>query len=102
MIYEKLWKAIDLEIPLVLTDMETFLVRDGEITEDDLKNFKLAAKKVREAYETENKDVSIKLVQEAISVLNSIKPKKPFPPEMKIRFEDLKKTLEECINDFKE
>lgn len=102
MIYEKLWKAIDLEIPLVLTDMETFLVRDGEITEDDLKNFKLAAKKVREAYETENKDVSIKLIQEAISVLNSIKPKKPFPPEMKIRFEDLKKTLEECINDFKE
>ncbi|AWR94262.1 hypothetical protein [Acidianus brierleyi] len=102
MIYEKLWKAIDLEIPLVLTDMETFLVRDGEITEDDLKNAKLAAKKVRDAYEAKNKDASIKLVQEAISILNSIKPKKPFPPEMKIRFEDLKKTLEECINDSKE
>ncbi len=101
MIYEKLWKAIDLEIPLVLTDMETFLVRDGEITEDDLKNAKLAAKKIREAYETENKDTSIKLIQEAISILNSLKPKKPFPPEMRIRFEDLKKTLEEIVNDSK-
>jgi outer membrane protein TolC len=99
MIYEKLWKAIDLEIPLVLTDMETFLVRDGEITEDDLKNTKLAFKKVREAYE--NEDNAIKLIQEAISILNSIKPKKPFPPEMRIRFEDLKKTLEECIKDSK-
>ncbi|MCI2414217.1 MAG: hypothetical protein MPF33_03020 [Candidatus Aramenus sp.] len=96
-VYEKLWTAIDLLIPLVTADMETFLVKNGEVTEEDLNNYRNAVKKVKEAYKSSDINRSLQLVNEAVQILESIKPKKPFPPEMKIRFEELKDTLKSCV-----
>ncbi len=100
-VHEKLWTAIDLIIPLVTADMETFLVKDGEITEEDLNNYRTAIKKVKEAYKLSDTNRSLQLISEAVQILDSIKPKKPFPPEMKIRFEELKDTLKSCLTEGK-
>jgi hypothetical protein len=40
------------------------------------------------------KKEAIQIVSKSLELLNSITPRKPMPPEMKIRFEDLKRNLE--------
>nr|WP_155864371.1 hypothetical protein [Acidianus infernus] len=83
--------------------METFLIKDGEITEDDLKIFNEASELIKKAYYNAEKDPNsvINLVKEALTKLESIKPKKPFPPEMRIRFDELKSSLMEILGESK-
>ncbi|WP_369610959.1 hypothetical protein [Sulfurisphaera javensis] len=94
-----LWRVIDNDIPLVNDDMTTFLVKDGEITEEDLKIWNDAVKKIKEAYKkvNYNQNDAKSLLNSALELLNSIKPKKPFPPEVKIRFDELKNSVSKCI-----
>lgn len=93
-----LWRVIDNDIPLVNDDMTTFLIKDGEITEEDLKNWNEAVKKIKNAYKViQRKDEAKSLLSSSLELLNSIKPKKPFPPEMRIRFEELKNSVAKCI-----
>ncbi|MBB5253925.1 hypothetical protein [Sulfurisphaera ohwakuensis] len=94
-----LWKVIDNDIPLVNDDMHTFLIKDGEITEEDLKIWNDAVKKIKEAYKKLifNENEAKSLLNSSLELLNSIKPKKPFPPEVRIRFEELKTSVAKCI-----
>lgn len=96
----KLWIVIDLQLPLVESDMNTFLLQDGEITKEDLDNFNNAAKIIFNAYELaeKNETKAKELISQALQILENIKPKKPFPPEMRIRFEELKQTLKEIVS----
>ncbi len=98
-----LWRIIDLQLPLVKSDMESFLVKDGEITEDDLKTFNEIVELIKKAYYNAEKDpnLSKNLVNEALTKLETIKPKKPFPPEMRIRFDELKSSLKEILGENK-
>lgn len=94
-----LWRVIDNDIPLVNDDITTFLIRDGEITQDDLKLWNDAVKKIKEAYKkiySDEKEAQ-SLLSSSLELLNSIKPKKPFPPEMRIRFEELKASISKCL-----
>ncbi|BDC19590.1 hypothetical protein [Acidianus sp. HS-5] len=98
-----LWRIIDLQLPLVKSDMESFLVKDGEITEDDLKTFNEASELIKKAYNIAENDLnsSKNLLKEALSKLDAIKPKKPFPPEMRIRFDELKSSIHEILGENK-
>ncbi|AEE93969.1 conserved hypothetical protein [Acidianus hospitalis W1] len=100
---DTLWRIIDLQLPLVKSDVETFLIKDGEITEDDLKIFNEASELIKKAYYSAEKDPNSarNLVKEALTKLESIKPKKPFPPEMRIRFDELKSSLMEVLGENK-
>jgi len=49
-IVSKLWTLIDLQIPLVTTDMETYLLKEGIFTQDDLNKFKEISKSIKRAY----------------------------------------------------
>ncbi|AWR98292.1 hypothetical protein DFR86_08180 [Acidianus sulfidivorans JP7] len=97
----KLWMIIDLQLPLVKSDINTFLLQDGEITQDDLNNFNNAEKIILQAYEISetNPNKAKELVNQALQILENIKPKKPFPPEMRIRFEELKSSLKEILTE---
>lgn len=98
-----LWRIVDLQLPLVKSDMETFLVKDGEVTEEDLKVFYEASELIKKAYyaSEKNPNYAKSLVKEALDKLESIRPKKPFPPEMRIRFEELKASLREVLGENK-
>ncbi|ARM77139.1 hypothetical protein B6F84_09495 [Acidianus manzaensis] len=97
----KLWMVIDLQLPLVKSDMNTFLLQDGEITQDDLNNFNNAEKIIRQAYQISdsNESKAKDLIKDALQILDNIKPKKPFPPEMRIRFEELKASLKDILSE---
>jgi len=94
-----LWRVVDNDIPLVNDDMTTFLIKDGEITEEDLKLWSEAVKKIKEAYRKifSNENEAKTLLSSSLELLNSIKPKKPFPPEVRIRFEELKNSISKCL-----
>lgn len=96
----KLWMVIDLQLPLVQSDMNTFLLQDGEITKEDLDSFNNATKLLYQAYDLieKNENKAKELINQSLQILESIKPKKPFPPEMKIRFEELKESLKEIVS----
>ena len=98
-----LWKVIDNDIPLVNDDMTTFLIKDGQVTEEDLKLWNDAVKKIKEAYKKiySNEKEAQSLLNSSLELLNSIKPKKPFPPEVRIRFEELKNSLSKCLETIK-
>lgn len=94
-----LWRVIDNDIPLVNDDMTTYLIKDGQIGEEDLKSWSEAVKKIKEAYKkiSYNQNDAKSLLSSALELLNSIKPKKPFPPEIKIRFEELKNSVSKSL-----
>jgi len=98
-----LWKVIDNDIPLVNDDMTTFLIKDGQVTEEDLKLWNDAVKKIKEAYKKiySNENEAQSLLNSSLELLNSIKPKKPFPPEVRIRFEDVKNSVSKCLETLK-
>jgi len=98
-----LWKVIDNDIPLVNDDMTTFLIKDGEITEEDLKLWNDAVKKIKEAYKKiySNENEAQSLLSSSLELLNSIKPRKPFPPEVRIRFEEVKNSISKCLETLK-
>ncbi len=91
-----LWKIIDNEAPLVDSDIIMYHIKEGILTEEDAKKWKEALRLLREAYydSYKNEKVAIEKSLKALEIINSIVPKKPMPPEMKIRFEDLKKNVE--------
>ena len=95
-----LWRLIDNDIPLANDDFTTYLIKDGAITEEDLKAWIEATKKVKEAYkQLPNEALSLNLLNEALNVLNSISPKKPFPPDTKVRFEEVKQNIKKAIEE---
>ncbi|NON61890.1 hypothetical protein [Acidianus sp. RZ1] len=94
-----LWTIYDLQLPLVEIDFSTYLLKEGYISQEDIENFNKAKALVRESYylNRSNEVQIIEKLKEALSLLESIKPKKPFPPEMKIRFEELKRAIKEVL-----
>lgn len=95
-----LWRLIDNDIPLSDDDFRTYLVKDGTITEEDLKVWNEAVKKVKEAYKKLTAtQMAVKLLNESLSLLNSINPKKPFPPDTKVRFEEVKQNIKKVIEE---
>jgi hypothetical protein len=99
-IVSKLWTLIDLQIPLVTTDMETYLLKEGIFTQDDLNKFKEISKSIKRAYYALQRDPedAIKTLKKALEELKTIQPKKPMPPEMKIRFEAIMRALVEATS----
>lgn len=94
----RLWNAIAQEIPLFEDDINYYLLREGIFTEEDLKTWKNIVKMIRQAYElsfNKNLDELKSLINKILDELNKLNPKKPMPGEMKIRFDDIKKNLEE-------
>lgn len=91
-----LWKVLNNEIPLVNDDVKMYHIKEGILTEEDLKKWREFIRLIREAYNKVYKDKkeAIQIVSKSLELLNSITPKKQMPPEMKIRFEDLKRNLE--------
>ncbi|WP_338599232.1 hypothetical protein V6M85_09530 [Sulfolobus tengchongensis] len=91
-----LWKVVNNEAPLVEDDIKLYHIKEGILTDDDFKKWREAVRLLREAYYNsyKNKREAIEKVKQSLDLINSINPKKPMPPEMKIRFEDLKKNLE--------
>jgi len=95
-----LWRLIDNDIPLSDDDFRTYLVKDGIITEEDLKVWNEAVKKVKEAYKKLTAThIAVKLLNESLNLLNSINPKKPFPPDTKVRFEEVKQNIKKVIEE---
>lgn len=94
-----LWKVIDNDIPLVNDDITTFLVRDGALSEEDLKTWNNAVKLIKDSFKkiNNNESEAKSLLNKSLELLNSINPKKPFPPEMRIRFEELKTSVSKCL-----
>ncbi|BCS92255.1 hypothetical protein [Metallosphaera javensis (ex Sakai et al. 2022)] len=91
----KVWKLIDLQLPLVVTDAETYLVREGNITQEDYEKIKNVARSIKSSYYSGDLNKLKTSLKEALNQLKSIQPKKPFPPEMKARFDGVIKTLTE-------
>jgi len=91
-----LWKVLNNEVPLVNDDVKMYHTKEGILTEEDLKKWREFIRLIREAYNKVYKDKkeAIQIVSKSLELLNSITPRKPMPPEMKIRFEDLKRNLE--------
>ncbi len=91
-----LWKVLNNEAPLVDADIKMYHIKEGILTEDDLKKWREAIRLIREAYHDayKNENVAVEKARKSLEIINSISPKKPMPPEMKIRFEDLKRNLE--------
>lgn len=97
----KLWTAFDLQIPLILEDFDTYLLREGVFSEEDYKKVINARKLLKEVIDqmynkkASNVDEVVKKrVDEVLNLISSLQPKKPLPPEMKRRIEDLKQNLE--------
>jgi len=97
----KLWTAFDLQIPLILEDFDTYLLREGVFSEEDYKKVINARKLLKEIIDrmyskkASNVDEVVKKrVDEVLNLISSLQPKKPLPPEMKRRIEDLKQNLE--------
>lgn len=94
----RLWNALAQEIPLFDDDINYYLLREGIFTEDDLKIWKNVVSMIRKAYElsfNENSTELKTLIDEILTELTKLNPKKPLPGEMRIRYEDIKKNLEE-------
>ncbi len=91
-----LWKVLNNEVPLVNDDVKMYHIKEGILTEEDLKKWREFIRLIREAYNKVYKDKkeAIQIVSKSLELLNSITPRKLMPPEMKIRFEDLKRNLE--------
>ncbi|ABP94426.1 hypothetical protein [Metallosphaera sedula] len=91
----KVWKLIDLQLPLVVTDAETYLVREGNLTQEDYEKLKNSTKSIKISYYSGDLNKLKTSLKEALNQLKTIQPKKPFPPEMKARFDAVIKTLSE-------
>ncbi|MCY0849878.1 hypothetical protein [Sulfuracidifex metallicus] len=91
----KVWKLIDLQLPLVVTDVETYLVKEGNLTQEDNEKLKGAVKSIKISYYSGDLNKLQISLKEALNQIKSIQPKKPFPPEMKARFDAVIKTLTE-------
>ncbi|QKR00053.1 hypothetical protein GWK48_06405 [Metallosphaera tengchongensis] len=91
----KVWKLLDLQFPLVITDMETYLVKEGFFTNEDYEKLKSIEKTVKKEYYDGKHSKLVNSIKNGLEQLKSIQPKKPMPPEMKIRFESLVKTMED-------
>lgn len=91
-----LWKVLNNEASLVEDDIKLYHLKEGILTEEDLKKWKEVVRLLREAYYAsyKNQKEAIQKVTKSLEIINTITPKKPMPPEMKIRFEDLRKNLE--------
>ncbi|BCU66573.1 hypothetical protein HS7_00100 [Sulfolobales archaeon HS-7] len=95
---KSLWKAYDLLLPLVNTDITTYLVKEGFYTEDDVKVWNEAKRHIVSAYKLVFTKGKFKdEVEKAIGALDNLKPKKPLPPEMKERMDSLISSLKESI-----
>ncbi|AAY79843.1 hypothetical protein [Sulfolobus acidocaldarius] len=95
-----MWKLVNYSIPLANDDFETYLTKDGTITEEGLNLWKDAIKAIREAYskiDKGDKQSSFKLLSQALEKLNSIKSNKPLPPDAKVRFEEVKNNVSKAI-----
>ncbi|AWR99255.1 hypothetical protein [Metallosphaera hakonensis] len=94
----KVWKLIDLQFPLIVADMETYLLREGNISQEDYNKIKSIIKSVKNAYYSSDFNKLKIYLKDGLEQLKSIQPKKPFPPEMKARFDEVIKTMTELIS----
>jgi|GEM_PF-321640 hypothetical protein len=94
-----LWRLINNNIPLVDDDFSTYLLKDGTISEEDLKAWKESTRLIYQAYNKldKSRSESLTLLSSALEKLNSIKPKKPLPPDAKIRFEEVKNNVTKVV-----
>ncbi|MUN29395.1 hypothetical protein [Sulfuracidifex metallicus] len=89
---EKLWEILNNMIPLFQDDIDTFLVKEGYLTEEDVKKWNDIVKLIKEAYKKSfsSPNECLEKVKNATELLSSISTKKPLPPEMKTRLEEIK------------
>ncbi len=96
---ETLWEVINNLVPLFQDDIDTFLTKEGYIIEEDKGKWNDAVKLIKEAYRNSfSSDAgAIEYVKKALNELAGISPKKPLPPEMKTRFEEIKTYLSSVL-----
>lgn len=91
---ETLWEVINNLIPLFQDDVDTFLTKEGYISEEDRGKWNNAVRIIKEAYRKSfsSNSEAIEDVKKALNELAGISPKKPLPPEMKLGLRKLERT----------
>ncbi|WP_054838392.1 hypothetical protein [Sulfuracidifex metallicus] len=74
---EKLWEILNNMIPLFQDDIDTFLVKEGYLTEEDVKKWNDIVKLIKEAYKKSfsSPNECLEKVKNATELLSSISTK---------------------------
>jgi hypothetical protein len=103
-VLEKIWTALDLQLPLIIEDFTYYLLKERIFNEDDLNKLLEIKKLLKMNYEiiVRNKKIVkneiLRNMEEIQAKLNSLQPKKPMPAEMKRRLEDFKNNINSIID----
>ncbi|MEL9970638.1 MAG: hypothetical protein QXR57_00230 [Metallosphaera sp.] len=93
----KVWKLIDLQFPLLMEDLNSFLLKEGNISQEDYEKVKKVIASVKLSYYSGDFNKLRMSLKDGLNQLKSVQVKKPFPPEMKIRFDSVIKTISELV-----
>jgi len=88
---ETLWEVINNMVPLFQDDLDTFLLKEGYLTDEDRNKWNNAVRLIKDAYRKSFSSVTAALedVRRAQEIIQGITPKKPLPPEMKTRLDEI-------------